>query len=205
MTNTSADIAIMYTEQRMTIAQIAARLGISSTSVHRRLAARRIPRRPRGSTSSRLSPQRRQQILAAYRAGTPVDVISTELRTCGRTIVRVAAAAGEPVRGRGGRGRLDWDQIERLHLQGWPADAIALLVHASVRHTYQVLADLGYGRPRIELPTAAELAALYQRLGSVRAVAAELGIGFRRAREALTATRSGPRHGPILARRVLGH
>ncbi|MFI9845097.1 helix-turn-helix domain-containing protein [Nonomuraea sp. NPDC051941] len=171
----------------LTVRQVAAELKVSHAAVHRALVAANVPRRPRGSTASLLSPQRRAQILAAYRSGMPIEDMMRSLRVCGRTIKSVAEEAGEPPRERGGPRSLDWDQIAGLADQGWPSDAIAVLVGGSIGHVRAILRDMGYGRGLAELPESPELVELYQRLKSVRAVARHLRAGPRRVKDALAA------------------
>ncbi|MER5322351.1 helix-turn-helix domain-containing protein [Streptosporangium roseum] len=175
----------LYVEDRLTVRQVAAKVGVSHARVHRLLNRMGVQLRPRGTAGLQISKEKRAAILAAYRADVPIEDIVEGLKVASKTVNRVAEDAGEPPRPRGGRRVLDWGQIEGLHLKGWPADAIAILVDASESHIRAVLRELGYGRP--PLPDVETLAALYAELGSVRKVAREVRSSAKRVQEVLEA------------------
>ncbi|WP_433542092.1 helix-turn-helix domain-containing protein (plasmid) [Streptosporangium sandarakinum] len=173
----------LYVEEKLTVRQVAAKVGVSHTRVHRLLTRMGVQLRPRGTTRRQIPGEKRAAILAEYRAGTPIEEIVENQRVASTTVMRVAEEAGEPRRPRGGRRVLDWDVIEGLYLKGWPADAIALLVDASESHIRAVLRNLGYGRP--PLPDVKTLAQLYAELGSLRKVARQVRSSAKRVQTVL--------------------
>jgi transposase len=179
--------ARMYVEQEMSTREIGEKLGVSHATVHRALERAKVTLRPRGSTASLLPDERRAQIRQAYVDGMPIEDMRRELRVSDKTVKRLAEEEGLEPRERGMPRRIDWDQVERLHGQGWPADAIALLVGAGISHVRRILRDLGHGRPPVEMPDGPTLREMYDRLGTVRAVAGEVGLGTPRVQEALLA------------------
>ncbi|MGW0485761.1 hypothetical protein [Nonomuraea sp. NPDC003214] len=183
----------LYVQEQLTVREIGRRLGVAHSSVHRALERQGVQVRPRGSTEHLMPVERREQILAAYRAGMSLDEMRRTLRVSDKTVRLLAKEAGEPPRERGGPRRLDHDQIVGLYEQGWPVDAIAVLVGAGERYVWTILADAGYGQQLAPLPEDEELLALYDRLGSVRAVAGELHASAGRVRRALEAAGYVPR------------
>lgn len=131
--------ARLYVAQRLTLREIGARLGVSHTAVQRALTAEQVERRPPGSTAQLVSPERAKVLLEAYQAGMPLETMRQVFRVADKTVTRLAAEAGLPPRERGGPRRLDWDQIEQLDSQGWPAAAIAVMVGATVGHVRFIL------------------------------------------------------------------
>ncbi|MEV7011794.1 helix-turn-helix domain-containing protein [Streptosporangium sp. NPDC051022] len=140
-----AAVARRY-EAGQSIRQIATEVGCSHTAVHRALQAARVAlRRPGGPPGSRVSEERKAEILAAYRGGDLITDIMIQWRVSDVTIAAIAQEAGEPRRGRGARRRLDWEQVGRLAAKGWPPDAIAILVDASEGHIKRILRRLTEG------------------------------------------------------------
>lgn len=175
----------LYEEDGLTVRQIGEKVGVSHARVHRLLQRMGVKLRPRGTSGLQIPERKRLAVLAAYRADVPIEDIVADLHVASRTVRRVAEAAGEPERLRGGRRVLDWDQIGRLHKKGWPPDAISLLVGASESHIRAVLRSLGYGRQ--PLPPVETLATMYAELRSVRAVGRAVGASAKRIQTVLEA------------------
>ncbi|MET7335924.1 helix-turn-helix domain-containing protein [Nonomuraea sp. NPDC005650] len=182
------EVARLYQQEGMSTRRIAARVGVSHTAVHRLLKREQVERRPVGGVAGlQVSEGRRQELMEAYQAGMPLHDMRAAFRASDKTIKKVAQDAGLPARERGGPRVHDWDQIEQLHLQGWPAPAIAELLHAGEGHVRHILREQGYGRDVVELPDAETLKGLYAELGSVAKAAARLGAARDRVRDALVA------------------
>ncbi|MEU8379810.1 hypothetical protein [Streptosporangium sp. NPDC048865] len=121
------------------IRQIAATLEFSHAAVYRALKGRVTFRPVGGVTGTRAPEERKQEILAAYRAGVPVQEIMATYHAGDITIRAIAAEAGESKRPKGPRRRLDWEQIGQLWDRGWPPDAIAILVGGNQGHVRRIL------------------------------------------------------------------
>ncbi|GAB2467566.1 hypothetical protein GCM10027187_39700 [Streptosporangium sandarakinum] len=177
----------LYVEDELTVRQIGQRLGWSHTAIHEALVAVGVTMRPRGSRAKRIPSQVRQRIVADYVAGEPMAVLRARHGVAAQTVRNVVAEAGVPLRAGGkalaGQRRFDRRVAARLARQGWTAPAIALLMGFSEGHVRRELRALGFGRRPI--PAGEELALAYDRAGSVRRLAAELGCSAGRVRAAL--------------------
>ncbi|MFG1976996.1 hypothetical protein ACGFJC_47355 [Nonomuraea fuscirosea] len=178
----------LYQKEGWSIRRIAGEVGVSHAAVHRLLSSRRVERRPVGGPAGpTIAEERRQELLQAYQDGMPLHEMRAVFRVSDKTVKRLAEEAGLPARERGGPRVHDWEQIEQLHAQGWPSDAIAVLLGAAEGHVRHILRELGHGREVVELPDGEALKALYAELGSVAKVAARLGAARGRVRDGLVA------------------
>ncbi|MEU4231078.1 hypothetical protein AB0F17_42875 [Nonomuraea sp. NPDC026600] len=115
----------------------------SHTAIQRRLKGRVVMRPVGGRAGGNLIPQQvRDKIAAAYAEDAPMADIMAEFDVCDETVRRFADEAGIPRRPVGGQQRLDPDQIVELSSQGWPPDAIAVLLDASPSRVRAILREL---------------------------------------------------------------
>ncbi|SDH67311.1 hypothetical protein SAMN05421505_12028 [Sinosporangium album] len=124
------------------IRALARRHGVSPVVIHRRLRGARVQMRPVGGPpGGKTPPKVRQDIADGYAAGTPMADLVARYRLSDQTIREIAAAAGVPLRLPGARKRLDRAAIVSLDGQGWPADAIAVMVGGSVHQVRKILRE----------------------------------------------------------------
>ncbi|WP_157549699.1 hypothetical protein [Nonomuraea candida] len=193
----------LYVDDELTVRQVGQRLGFSHTAVHDALVAAGVQLRPRGSRAKRIPAKTRAAIVAGYKAGERTAVLRARHQVSAQSIRNIVAEAGVPLR-QGGcppggrRRRFDRDRAVLLARQGWPAGAIAVMTGFSEGHVRRELRALGYGRRPI--PAGEELAMRYDRAGSIRALAAELGCSPGRVKNALE--RDGIRRLPKAAELV---
>lgn len=172
----------LYKEDGLTIRQIADQLGASRTRIHRVVVASGVPRRtPKSPRACRITPAMRDEILAAWADGKTHHGIVRELRTTAETIDKVVAGAGLATGRRGSR-RLDHDLMRRRRLEGWTLQAIADEVGSKPQYVWRVLTSMGVRVPpalgkRAGRPIDRErVVKLLGELGTIRRVAAELGV-----------------------------
>ncbi|WP_449066304.1 hypothetical protein [Planomonospora algeriensis] len=177
----------LYVEDELTVRQIGAWLGWSHTTIHETLVAAEVRMRPRGSRAKRIPDRVRAAIVADYVAGEPMRVLRGRYGVAAQSIRNIVTEAGKPLRPggaeRAGTRRFDRVAAADLAGQGWTTPVIAALMGFSEGHVRRELRALGYGRA--PLPGGEELALAYDRAGSVRALAAELGCSAGRVRKAL--------------------
>ncbi|WP_433513729.1 hypothetical protein ACQP2T_60970 [Nonomuraea sp. CA-143628] len=115
----------------------------SHTAIQRRLKGRVVMRPVGGRTGGNLIPQQvRDKIAAAYAEDVQMADIMAEFDVCDETVRRLADEAGIPRRPVGGQQRLDPAQIAALSSQGWPPEAIAVLLSASPSRVRAILREL---------------------------------------------------------------
>uniref|UniRef100_UPI003F4979ED helix-turn-helix domain-containing protein n=1 Tax=Streptosporangium sp. CA-235898 TaxID=3240073 RepID=UPI003F4979ED len=134
------DAAVRRYEAGESLRRIAASTGFSHAAVYRVLKEAGVVFRPAGGNP--VPGGRKEEILAAYRAGMRIEEILATFRTSEETIRALVEEAGEPRRPRGARRRLDWEQIGRLHDRDWPVAAIAILVGCSGQQVRRVLREV---------------------------------------------------------------
>lgn len=194
----------LYVDDELAVRQIGARLGFSHTAVHDALVNAGVQLRARGSRVKRIPAETRAAIVAGYRAGERTAVLRARYGVSAQSIRNIVAEAGVPLRsgGRpagGPRRKFDRAGAAMLAGQGWPAGAIAVMTGFSEGHVRRELRALGYGRRPI--PAGEELALAYDRAGSIRALAAELGCSPGRVKNALErdGIRQLPKTGELVA------
>ncbi|MFC4014601.1 hypothetical protein ACFOY2_45775 [Nonomuraea purpurea] len=177
----------LYVDDELTVRQIAARLRYSHTTIHELLVGAGVQLRPRGSRAKCIPAATRAAIVAGYVAGERVAVLRARHKVSAQSIRNVVAEGGVPLRRGGstlaGHRRFDREGAAALAAQEWPAAAIAILTGFSEGHVRRELRALGYGRKAI--PEGEELAMAYDRAGSIRRLAAELGCSAGRVKNAL--------------------
>ncbi|MBG0818994.1 helix-turn-helix domain-containing protein [Planomonospora sp. ID82291] len=177
----------LYLEDGLSVRQIGQRLGWSHTTIHEALVGAGVPLRARGRGGRRIPDQTRQEIVAAYVAGESLRSLLARHQVAAQTIRNIVTEAGVPLRKggcvRAGKARFDRQAAARLAEDGWTAPAIAILMGFSEGHVRRVLRGLGYGRA--PLPAGEDLALAYDRAGSIRGLAVELGCSPWRVKRAL--------------------
>ncbi|MEU4703372.1 helix-turn-helix domain-containing protein [Nonomuraea dietziae] len=117
--------------------------GVSHTVIHRRLIKAGVERRPVGGVSGLDFPDEvLKEISDAYEQGELMADLVARYGICDETVRRIAEDAGVPRRSRGAQRRIDRDAVADLDAQGWPPDAIALLVDGSKAQVNKILRTL---------------------------------------------------------------
>lgn len=125
------------------IRALARQHGVSHAAIHRRLRGRVAMRPVGGRSGGNFIPQEvRDAVAGAYARNMPMADIIAQFGVCDETVRRFADEAGIPRRPVGGRTRLDAGMIATLAGQGWPPEAIAVLLGCRPSRVRKILADL---------------------------------------------------------------
>ncbi|WP_433357734.1 hypothetical protein ACQP25_44930 (plasmid) [Microtetraspora malaysiensis] len=128
-----------------TIRQIADLLGDSRCRVHVRLRAAGVPMRDMTAPrAARLTPAKREAIIAACKAGKTTKQICLDLRTSATTVTRVLDESGITRRV---RHRLDHQRMKALRAKGWTYRQIGDDQGTSPQYAWRVVND-AYRRKR---------------------------------------------------------
>ncbi|MET8006315.1 helix-turn-helix domain-containing protein [Nonomuraea glycinis] len=136
------DVAAVVTayQDGASVRALAKQHDVSHTVIHRRLIKAGVEMRPVGGPTGMTVPESvREAVADAYKDGVPMADIVAQFEVCDETVRRIADEAEIPRRTVGGQPRLDRDKIAELSGQGWPADAIAILVGGAPRHVRFIL------------------------------------------------------------------
>ncbi|MGW0486171.1 helix-turn-helix domain-containing protein [Nonomuraea sp. NPDC003214] len=125
-----ADLASAYTGGR-SIRDLAAAHGCSQKTVFDMLVEAGVVRRPDAGRSQPLPEDKRQQLVAAYRAGVAIAEIVAQFGVSDVTARRIAADAGLPRRRPASRRRLNYRRIRSMAARGKSPAAIAAAVGSS--------------------------------------------------------------------------
>lgn len=195
---------------------IAAVSGHAPKTVHRRLEAAGIPRRPPGGGFPRQARRvpfthaQENEIIAAYQAERiSLDDLGARYERSGDTIRRLLRRRGEPIRPRGRTLATTpvppKPEVLRLHGQGWPPRDIARQTgEGTAADIARQLRRAGLTpHTRRPLPPPGELAVAYARAGTLRALGRETRISEDRLKDALAAAgvpAGSLRHVPVAGR-----
>ncbi|NYF44690.1 helix-turn-helix domain-containing protein [Streptosporangium sandarakinum] len=133
----NVDRAARLYEAGHTLQQIAERTGYSRSRVHVLLRDAGVKMRPgTAPRASRITPAKRRQIIAGWKAGHPHAQIVARARTSTATILKVVAEAGLPPRQ---RRRYDHAQIKQFYRQGKTLTEIAREVGTTPQYVWNIV------------------------------------------------------------------
>lgn len=183
MTTLDMDQVAKWYASGLSLRDIAARTGVGAKTVHRHMVNAGVPRREPGwnpppSAQRRVTPEETQAIRTAIAEGGRAETVARQFRRSEATIQKVA---GDLLKG---RREAELEQVRALHGEGLRTVEIARKLGWNLEKVRCAKQRLGLpGRIPVD---PAHACALYQELGTVKAVADRLRISSTRVSSILT-------------------
>ncbi|MER5649712.1 hypothetical protein [Streptosporangium sp. NPDC002524] len=132
------EVATKLYKRGKTVRQVAALIGYSRSTVHKALREAGVKMRPlSASRASRITPAKRQAILAAWGQGKSASMITKEVGAGWSTVIKVLKA--EKLDPSAHVHRLDHDRMRALRAQRWTLAAIAADQGTRYQYVWNVL------------------------------------------------------------------